>query len=104
MLQAWTGRVDQRQHAGKGRVRLAAGGEGGGLGQVEDLAACGVDGADRPVAAAAEGGEFHGGYSSMMATARVQPADAALIFTGKQATLNPWAGSSSRLCSFSMWQ
>ena len=45
-----------------------------------------------------------GVHSSMMATARVQPADAALIFTGKHATVKPDAGSASRLCSFSMWQ
>ncbi len=47
---------------------------------------------------------FMDSYSSRMATARVQPADAPLIFTGKQATLKPAAGSFSRLCSFSMWQ
>jgi hypothetical protein len=35
-----------------------------------------------------------------MATARVQPADAALILQGKHATVNPWLGSTSRLCSF----
>src|SRR5262249_52354802 len=43
-------------------------------------------------------------YSSMIATARVQPADAARIFTGKQDTVNPVEGSASRLCSFSIWQ
>ena len=43
-------------------------------------------------------------YSSKMATARVQPADAPLILTGKQETVNPVAGSSSRLPSFSIWQ
>ena len=41
---------------------------------------------------------------SMIATARVQPADARSIFTGKQDTMKPVAGKSSRLCSFSMWQ
>jgi hypothetical protein len=40
----------------------------------------------------------------MIATARVQRADARSIFTGKQATVNPVGGSASRLCSFSMWQ
>ena len=41
---------------------------------------------------------------SSIATQRVQPADAASIFTGKQATLKPNGGSWSRLVSFSMWQ
>jgi hypothetical protein len=41
---------------------------------------------------------------SNIATARVQPAEAALIFTGKQHTMNPVAGSASRFDSFSMWQ
>jgi hypothetical protein len=35
-----------------------------------------------------------------MATARVQPADAALILQGRHATVNSWLGSTSRLCSF----
>jgi len=39
-----------------------------------------------------------------MATARVHPADARSIFTGKHDTMNPVDGSCSRLCSFSMWQ
>ena len=43
-------------------------------------------------------------YSSKMATARVQPADAPLILTGKHETVNPVAGSRSRLPSFSIWQ
>src|SRR2546427_13023331 len=38
---------------------------------------------------------------STMATARVQPAEAPRIFTGKQAIVKPWPGSASRLCSFS---
>jgi hypothetical protein len=41
---------------------------------------------------------------SRIAMARVQPADAAWIFTGKQLTEKPFEGSFSRLCSFSMWQ
>ncbi len=36
----------------------------------------------------------------MIATARVQPAEAARIFTGKHAMVKPSAGSASRLCSF----
>src|SRR5581483_9529813 len=44
------------------------------------------------------------GYSSMIATARVQPAEARSIFTGKQETMKPVEGSCSRLCSFSIWQ
>ena len=44
------------------------------------------------------------GYSSKIATARVQPAEARCTFTGKQATMKPSAGRASRLCSFSMWQ
>jgi hypothetical protein len=42
--------------------------------------------------------------SSMIATARVQPAEPPRTLTGKQLTVNPLAGSASRLCSFSMWQ
>jgi hypothetical protein len=44
----------------------------------------------------------HAAYSSMMATARVQPAEARSIFTGKHETVKPVDGSCSRLCSFSM--
>src|SRR5215470_7701345 len=36
---------------------------------------------------------------SMIATARVQPAEAARILTGKQLTVKPLDGSASRLCS-----
>ena len=43
-------------------------------------------------------------HSSRIATARVQPADAFLIFAGKQAIENPVDGSASRLPSFSIWQ
>ena len=43
-------------------------------------------------------------HVSMIATARVQPAEARSIFMGKQATMKPVDGSASRLCSFSMWQ
>jgi len=43
-------------------------------------------------------------YLSMMATARVQPADAPFILTGKQLTVKPDAGNASRLWSFSRWQ
>ena len=42
--------------------------------------------------------------SSKIATARVQPAEAPRIFTGKQAIMKPSAGSASRLLSFSRWQ
>ncbi len=42
--------------------------------------------------------------SSKIATARVNPAEAALILKGKQATWNPVGGSWSRLASFSIWQ
>jgi hypothetical protein len=41
---------------------------------------------------------------SMMATARVHPAEPPRTLTGKQLTMNPLAGSASRLCSFSIWQ
>ena len=41
---------------------------------------------------------------SMIATARVQPADARSILTGKHDTMKPVGGNCSRLCSFSMWQ
>jgi hypothetical protein len=40
--------------------------------------------------------------SSKMATTRLQPAEAARIFTGKQLTRNPESGNNSKLCSFSM--
>ena len=40
-------------------------------------------------------------HASMIATARVQPADARCTFTGKHTTSNPSAGNCSRLCSFS---
>jgi hypothetical protein len=43
-------------------------------------------------------------HPSMIATAPVQRADARSIFTGKQDTVKPVDGNSSRLCSFSMWQ
>jgi len=43
-------------------------------------------------------------YSSKMATARVQPAEAPRILQGKQEMVKPVAGSTSRLCSFSKWQ
>ena len=39
---------------------------------------------------------------SMMATARVQPADARSILTGKHETAKPVGGNCSRLCSFSI--
>lgn len=42
-------------------------------------------------------------YSSI-ATARVQPAEPAFTFTGKQITVKPVAGSWSRFASFSIWQ
>src|SRR5207248_3551081 len=45
--------------------------------------------------------QFH---ASRIATARVQPADARSIFTGKHETVKPVDGNCSRLCSFSMWQ
>ena len=57
----------------------------------------------RPVCAFVSAG-YRGEFLSMMATARVQPAEAPRILTGKQLTVNPLAGSASRLCSFSMWQ
>ena len=39
-----------------------------------------------------------------VATARVHPADARSILTGTHDTMKPVDGSSSRLCSFSIWQ
>lgn len=41
---------------------------------------------------------------SMMATARVQPAEARWTLCGKQEIWKPVAGRASRLCSFSRWQ
>ena len=43
-------------------------------------------------------------YSSKIATARVQPAEAPRILCGKQEMVKPSPGSASRLCSFSRWQ
>src|SRR5271165_3203401 len=43
-------------------------------------------------------------HVSMIATARVQPAEARSILAGKQDTMKPVEGSASRLCSFSIWQ
>jgi hypothetical protein len=43
-------------------------------------------------------------YASRIATARVQPAEARSIFTGKHDTMKPVDGSCSRWCNFSMWQ
>jgi hypothetical protein len=43
-------------------------------------------------------------YASMIATARVQPAEPPRTLTGKQLTVKPLGGSASRLCSFSIWQ
>ena len=54
-----------------------------------------------------EGRNPRGGVASQpsnTATARVQPAEAPRIFTGKQHTVKPSPGSASRLCSFSRWQ
>ena len=45
-----------------------------------------------------------GNQASMIATARVQPAEPPRTFTGKQLTRKPLAGKASRLCSFSIWQ
>ena len=42
--------------------------------------------------------------SGRMATARVQPADPPLTFTGRQEIVKPVGGRASRLCSFSIWQ
>ena len=41
---------------------------------------------------------------SMIATARVQPAEARSILAGKHEIMNPFDGSASRLCNFSIWQ
>ena len=38
------------------------------------------------------------------ATVMMKPAEAALIFHGKQLTVKPLSGKVSRLSSFSMWQ
>ena len=43
-------------------------------------------------------------HPSMIATARVQPAEARSILVGKQETVKPVDGSASRLCNFSIWQ
>ena len=43
-------------------------------------------------------------HDSTIATARVHPAEARAIFTGKHAIMKPCGGRLSRLCSFSIWQ
>ena len=43
-------------------------------------------------------------YCSIMATTRVQPAEARSILVGKQEIVKPSEGRVSRLCSFSIWQ
>ena len=40
----------------------------------------------------------------MSATTRENPAEPSLIFTGKQDTVNPVAGRTSKFASFSIWQ
>ena len=40
---------------------------------------------------------------SISATARIQPALARSILTGKQESIHPEAGSAARLVSFSIW-
>ena len=57
--------------------------------------------ADAIVQAAQEVIDAHQRPSSRMATARVKPAEAPLMLTGKQHSEKPMAGSASRLCSFS---
>jgi len=89
--------MDQGEHIGEGRIAAACGGE------IENFLLLGIDDADALFAAGFEGCELHDQFSRI-ATARVQPAEAALIFTGKQAMRKPCAGSCSRLCSFSRWQ
>ena len=42
--------------------------------------------------------------SSISATARIQPALAPSIFTGKQLNVKPWSGSAARFISFSICQ
>jgi hypothetical protein len=51
-----------------------------------------------------DGSKPHVSYSSRIATARVNPAEAALILNGKAETVKPVPGSWSRLVIFSIWQ
>lgn len=53
---------------------------------------------------AADGSKPHVIYSSRIATARVNPAEAALILNGKAETMKPVLGNWSRLVIFSIWQ
>lgn len=68
----------------------------------DELQACRATGAPRSFGASIVGALDH--QPSRMATARVQPAEARSIFTGKHDTMKPVDGSCSRLCNFSMWQ
>ena len=101
----------QAARAGRGHRRHAAHRPRGARGLLEaqeprfplDAAAQDATGPARGLSSATNVASFVA-HPSMMATARVQPADAALILTGKHAIMNPVAGIASRLCSFSMWQ
>jgi len=53
---------------------------------------------------ATDGSKPHVIYSSRIATARVNPAEAALILNGKAETVKPVLGNWSRLVIFSIWQ
>ena len=83
----WTA-IDQGQHVSQ----VGAAGAGGRLmggGQIEQM---GIPVQHRPNPALAfllEGRQFHEFSSSRRATARVQPAEAPRILTGKQASVKP---------------
>jgi two-component system, chemotaxis family, CheB/CheR fusion protein len=59
--------------------------------------------ARRPPARRRHGADRARPHSSRMATARIHPALAALIFTGKHESTNPLLGSCSSPVSFSIW-
>ena len=96
LLQGVRPRLDHREHVRE--VRRPAG--GGGEVQHAVLA----DRRDEPLAAPVHDGSELPSATSRMATARVNPAEARPILTGKHEISNSLAGSASRFESFSMWQ
>ena len=84
------------------RRRRAGSGASGDFGQPEpwpDRGAAARDGFPMPTSPTGSNGRRQ---SSRIATARIQPAEAPAIFTAKHDSVNPVAGSASRLVSFSI--
>lgn len=84
-----SGRLDRGQPPPPARTHRQASSRRGGCALPGSTRRCRLPGAVHP---------------SMIATARVQPAEAPRILWGKQETMKPSDGRASRLCSFSRWQ